>query len=294
MASASAAALVILLPFVYLCLISLLNISTMAAGCTTADDDNGLLLLSLESVRNNLIRQEDTIIFSLIERSRFPITSVLYDDKASFIPGVSGSLFQYIVQQNEAIQAKFGRYQSPEELPFFPDSLPESLLLPPQNISQGLYPAAAAININKMIWDIYINQVLPSFARKGHAQNYACIAASDLECLQALSRRIHYGKFVAEVKFRESPENYTQAIRAQDRDALMKMLTFENVEEMVKKRVEKKAKVFGQEVTLSNAGNQNNNGPYKVDPSIVSNLYGQWVMPLTKLVQVEYLLHRLD
>lgn len=33
--------------------------------------------------------------------------------------------------------------------------------------------------------------------------------------LQALSRRIHYGKLVAEVKFRESSKDYEPAIRAQ-------------------------------------------------------------------------------
>lgn len=91
---------VLLLPFVYFFL--LINISII-----TAQNDNGLLL-SLESVRDNLIRQEDTIIFALIERSKFPITSVLYDDKSSssFIHGVSGSLFQYIVKQSEETQAK--------------------------------------------------------------------------------------------------------------------------------------------------------------------------------------------
>lgn len=71
----------------------------------------------------------------------------------------------------------------------------------------------------------------------------------------------------------------------------MKLLTFENVEEMIKKRVEKKAMLFGQEVSLRNL---NNDGKYKVDPSVVTRLYGDWIMPLTKLVQVEYLLRRLD
>ena len=46
----------------------------------------------------------------------------------------------------------------------------------------------------------------------------------------------------------------------------MKLLTFESVEEMVKRRVEKKAKVFGQEVNLNNdAGN----GKCKIDPSVL-------------------------
>lgn len=77
----------------------------------------------------------------------------------------------------------------------------------------------------------------------------------------------------------------------QDRDALMKLLTFESVEEMVKKRVEKKAKVFGQEVKLNN---DDCNGKCKIDPSVLPHLYAEWVMPLTKHVEVEYLLCRLD
>lgn len=78
----------------------------------------------------------------------------------------------------------------------------------------------------------------------------------------------------------------------QEREALMKMLTFEAVEETVKKRVEKKAMVFGQEVSLSN--DKENKQNHKIDPSVVGRLYEEWVMPLTKQVQVEYLLRRLD
>lgn len=84
----------------------------------------------------------------------------------------------------------------------------------------------------------------------------------------------------------------------QDSDALMKLLTFEKVEEMVKRRVAKKSMVFGQTVTLEDkADNVTTNvdeGKYKVDPSLVSRLYADWVMPLTKVVEVEYLLRRLD
>jgi len=84
----------------------------------------------------------------------------------------------------------------------------------------------------------------------------------------------------------------------QDSDALMKLLTFEKVEEMVKRRVAKKAMVFGQNVTLAekvnNFATDCSEGKFKVDPSVVSQLYADWVMPLTKLVEVKYLIHRLD
>lgn len=72
----------------------------------------------------------------------------------------------------------------------------------------------------------------------------------------------------------------------------MKLLTFEKVEEMVKKRVQKKAETFGQEVKCVFSGADENK--YKVDPLVVSRIYGEWLIPLTKVVEVEYLLRRLD
>lgn len=246
---------------------------------------------TLERVRESLIRQEDTIILSLIERAKFPINSVVYNESSDQIPGFSGSLLHYIVKETEALHAKVCRYKNPEEHPFFPDNLPLPVV-PCHGYPSFLHPAGGSININNYVWEMYVNKLLPLFTVNGDDGNYASTAAADLKCLQALSRRIHYGKFVAEVKFKDAPEEYTPAIRTQDRDALMNLLTFKDVEEMVKKRVEKKTMIFGQEVTL--VDDNKGKGKYKVGPSVVSRLYGEWVMPLTKLVQVEYLLHRLD
>lgn len=160
------------------------------------------------------------------------------------------------------------------------------------------HPASASVCVNKDIWDAYINKFLPLLTTEGDDGNYAATVACDLICLQALSRRIHYGKHVAEVKFSEAPQDYGPLIRARDSDALMKLLTFEKVEEMVKRRVAKKAKVFGQNVTLEDNVRKidiaSDEAKCKVDPAIVSRLYADWVMPLTKLVEVEYLLRRLD
>lgn len=71
------------------------------------------------------------------------------------------------------------------------------------------------------------------------------------------------------------------------------MLTYKSVEEKVKKRVETKARTYGQEISIDGEGNgclQN----FKIQPSLVAELYDEWIMPLTKEVQVEYLLGRLD
>ncbi|KAJ4951819.1 hypothetical protein NE237_028651 [Protea cynaroides] len=252
--------------------------------------DSSTNKLTLESIRQYLIELEDTIIFNLIERAKFPLNSPTYDESSLKIPGFSGSLVQYIVKETEVLQAKVGRYESPEEQPFFPDDLPEPVVIPYNN-PQELHPVGATININETIWKMYFGQLLPLFVAEGDDGNYGSTAVCDLNCLQALSRRIHYGKYVAEVKYRDARQDYVPLIHAQDRDALMKLLTFESVEEMVKRRVEKKAMVFGQDVSLDDKGN---NWKYKIDPSILPRLYGEWVMPLTKDVEVEYLLWCLE
>lgn len=59
----------------------------------------------------------------------------------------------------------------------------------------------------------------------------------------------------------------------------------------VVERVRRKAAIFGQDITDSNDGQ---GSTFKVEPSTVAQLYEKWIMPLTKQVQVAYLLRRLD
>lgn len=74
----------------------------------------------------------------------------------------------------------------------------------------------------------------------------------------------------------------------------MALLTFETVEAAIKKRVEMKTKTYGQEVKINQDEEGDANPVYKIKPNLVANLYGDWIMPLTKEIQVEYLLRRLD
>lgn len=74
----------------------------------------------------------------------------------------------------------------------------------------------------------------------------------------------------------------------------MALLTYPTVEEAIIKRVEMKAKTYGQEVTLYKEEKEKTDLVYKIQPALVADLYGDWIMPMTKEVQVEYLLRRLD
>ena len=78
----------------------------------------------------------------------------------------------------------------------------------------------------------------------------------------------------------------------QDKEKLMELLTYPVVEEAVHRRVETKAKTYGQVVSVGSV--ETLEPVYKITPSLVADLYGEWIMPLTKEVQVEYLLRRLD
>ncbi|CAI9109768.1 OLC1v1009663C1 [Oldenlandia corymbosa var. corymbosa] len=249
-------------------------------------------IYTLDGIRNSLIRQEDSIIFNLLERAQYCFNGVTYDPDAFAMDGFIGSLIEYMMKETEKLHAKVGRYKCPDEHPFFPNDLPDPML-PPLQYPQVLHAAGDSININRKIWDMYFRDLLPRLVKEGDDGNYGSAAVCDTICLQALSKRIHYGKFVAEAKYQASPEVYNAAILSQDRNRLMALLTYPDVEEVIKRRVEIKTRTYGQEVTLGAGENENHTG-FKINPCLVADLYDDWIMPLTKEVQIEYLLRRLD
>lgn len=73
----------------------------------------------------------------------------------------------------------------------------------------------------------------------------------------------------------------------------MELLTYPAVEEAIQRRVETKTKTYGQ--VVSDGPPEAEPEPvYKINPRLVADIYGDWIMPLTKEVQVAYLLRRLD
>lgn len=272
-----------------------LSVKAQAASIGSVPTKNridGSENLTLDHIRSSLIRQEDSIIYCLLERAQYCYNEDTYDPDTFSIDGFHGSLVEYMVRETEKLHAKVGRYKSPDEHPFFPTGLPEQLL-PPLQYPQVLHPIAESININDSVWSVYFRVLIPQLVKEGDDGNYGSSAVCDVMCLQALSKRIHYGKFVAEAKFQAAPDSYKAAIIAQDKDRLMELLTYPEVEESIKRRVAMKAKTYGQEVAV-NLKDQKTEPVYKINPSLVADLYSDWIMPLTKEVQVAYLLRKLD
>lgn len=194
-------------------------------------------------------RLEDTITFHLIERVQFPLNKPIYVRDGVKIPGCDVTLLDYLLREQERIQSRVRRYQSPDEYPFFPDVLEPPILAPLQ------YPRILHdndVNVNEVIKERYVNDILPAvcpgFGRedRGETQeNYGSAATCDVNCLQALSRRIHFGKFVAESKFQKEPERFVKMIKENDRAGIDAAITDAKVEQKVLERLALKARTYG-------------------------------------------------
>lgn len=238
--------------------------------------------LLLENIRNVLVRLEDTILFALIERAQFLQNRRIYDADALAETITHDSIVGYLLHETEKIHARMRRYTSPDEHPFY-SALPEPVLPALRYDENPLKPNA--VNLNDRIRTAYETEIVPYVCKPGDDRQYGSSAVCDVACLQALSKRIHYGKFVAESKYQANEALFKRSIEAADEDTLRTLITNTAVEDRVLKRVEWKAQIYGQ----------NTNGHPAVDkinPARVVDIYRQWIIPLTKDVEIAYLLAR--
>ena len=229
---------------------------------------------------------------------------------------------------------------SPDEYPFTSD-LPEPVL-PPLNFPKILYPNQ--VNANPSILSFYTCHIVPRITRRAtlalatqkRAQgitgggefeddgNYGSAATLDVEVLQSISKRVHYGmsshhnisgcrfknsprrltpapqgKFVSESKFLENPSAFIPHIRSRNRQALEALITKPEVERKLLLRLQKKAATYAQDIGLDGDTNPlstsasapalgNPKSAGKIDVDGVVDLYESYIIPLTKEVEVSH------
>lgn len=238
--------------------------------------------LLLTNVRSSLIRQEETIIFALIERAQFLSNMVIYE------PGYFGevlegeSLVGFILLESERCHAKVRRYTSPDEHPFYMN-LPEPILPPLHYRDNPLHENT--ININAEIRTIYEEKIIDHICQNGDDKQYGASSVCDVAVLRALSKRIHYGKLVAESKYRTDEKAFRKVISSGDRDTLYNFITHEEVENRVLDRIAAKAYTYTAEITEASS-------TPCLEPASIVDVYSKWIIPMNKRVQVEYLLNR--
>lgn len=236
----------------------------------------------LNEIRKILIRQEETIIFALIERAQFKRNEIIYKKGHDLLKNSNDSLLNYVLKKMEELYAYLGRYLSPEEHPFT-----VNLPMPEKGLTNYQYFIKKNnININSDILKIYINLIIPLICKEGDDNNYGSSVVCDINVLQALSKRIHYGKFVAEVKYLSEKDIYDNLIRKGDKNKIMEKITNKETEEIILKRVELKASTYGQDPW-------DKNPEFKIQPFLIKQIYEKWIIPLTKEVEYLYLLERL-
>lgn len=238
-------------------------------------------ILSLDNIRNVLVRLEETILFGVLDRAQFRQNPVIYRPDGVGRELGGESLVQFLLHECERSHAKVRRYTSPDEHPFFHD-LPAPIL-PAAAYNNPLQPNT--INTNDRIWAAYVGEIIPFLCAAGDDGQWGSSSVNDVHLLQALSKRIHYGKFVAESKYRARPDRLEPLIRAGDADGLRAAITDHAVERAVLDRVQRKAGTYARELELIP-------GQPIVGPAALRELYARWVIPMNKDVQVLYLLGR--
>jgi chorismate mutase len=240
--------------------------------------------LEIDAIAARLEGLEETIISKLIDRAQFRVNRRIY------LPGRSGfagektrSLFHLRLMFHEKMDAQFGRFCVPEERPFF-SRLPKAK-------RKGKIPETGlhcddfnAVNLMHDIVPAYL-ALVPRICRRGDDGHYGSSVEHDVYAVQAIARRVHYGSlFVAESKFRAEPHEFSNLVRAGNRNTIAAKLTRKEVEERIVRRIREKTRTMQLKV--------NRDVRHYLDPEIVAKFYRQIIVPLTKKGEVLYLMNR--
>ena len=186
------------------------------------------------------------------------------------------------------------RYTSPEEVAFFDAARAKPPELPALSFAPMLLGPARQ-NFNDALYAAYVGRVVPSICAPGDDGQHGSAALCDITALQALSRRVHLGHFVAERKFRDAPARYRELVAADDVDGIMAELTNAAVEERIIERVARKVAALGAGGAAGAGPDADDcDGAFMVEPRTIAAIYRELIIPLTKDIEVEYLKRRID
>lgn len=225
--------------------------------------------MELSKIRDILRKSEDSIIFALLERSRWRGNADIYDNKPS--------LFSELLDKTEEVHSEMGRYKCPEEHPFTNIESDTTYLQKEYKLSSYLMKCHKNINHNNIILSEYLDKFLPLICSEGNDENSGSAAVADINLLQAISRRIHLGKVVAEVKYNE-PDAVDSYAKCVDQNDFLRLLTNQLIEDAIIERVRHKANQYG-----------GNTGDSPLNQDIVASIFREFIIPFTKNVQVDYL-----
>ncbi|KAK8090583.1 chorismate mutase [Apiospora phragmitis] len=237
--------------------------------------------LDLAVIRFQLIRLEDTIIFHLIERVQFPLNRTIYEPGAIPIgqnehDNDDLSFMDWYLKEQERLQSLIRRYEAPDEYPFFPAAL-QKPLLKPIDYPKILHPNT--VNANAEIKRFYIEEFLPGVCAHrtergeaaeelrvhGHGRHRLPPGHLAPHPLRQVRRRV-------QVPVRPGPLHPPHPGPGAARE---------------------KAQAYGTDPSASDKGT-GGDPLTKINVDAVVSMYKDFVIPLTKVVEVDYLMQRLE
>lgn len=192
----------------------------------------------LMSIRETLRLMEDSIIFTLIERSRYKSSHDCLD------------LFRKFWNEQNSLVFKF--QSSRAESKIFSE-------------------------IQEKLFSFYFTNILPANC-KDKELPLTSVFLKDTNILFQVSERMQQGIFVAQAKFQSEPELYQKLAKENNEEEIMRKLTNSEVEEKILFRIEEKAKQL-------NFVNPDFN------PEVAVSFYRDCIIPLTKEIELAYLLN---
>ncbi|KAJ3146430.1 chorismate mutase aro7 [Geranomyces michiganensis] len=231
---------------------------------------------SLEAINEEIGRLEDSIILALVERAQYPQNRPIYtspDDTPKEFS--SGSMLDRLLHDVECAHGPHNNATVPE---------------------RGQVLAPNTVNVNEQLMHVYLHHILPSICVPGDDACYGSCTTKDVEVLQR--------KFTAEAKYRRPDETNMlhRAIKAKDRGSLEDLLSDHAADQRLLRRLRWKALLHGRDVdhgvpsphyvaALPSPPSDAARSPITI-ANHVTDVYERYVIPLTRYVEVEYLMQR--
>lgn len=220
------------------------------------------------SIRPGLDILGNEIIIALKKRSRLPANPQIY------APGLvrgqpDTSLLDYELARVERVHAELGRYTyaSQESFTDVSDVTPViERAVPPSPIQ------AMASNVGPCVIKYYRDWIARGCVSGSDPDSFGETVTADVSALMSILQRVNLGKYVAEIKFTESPEKFRAT--EGERDGIVELIV----------RRDREAEVEALAVRLGEH--------YDFDPQEAHKLF-RWMIDITVDIEVDYIRMRL-
>lgn len=220
------------------------------------------------SIRPGLDILGNEIIIALKKRSRLPANPQIY------APGLvrghpDTSLLDYELGRVEQVHAELGRYTyaSQESFTDVSDVTPViERAVPPSPIQ------AMASNVGPRVIEYYRDWIARGCVSGSDPDSFGETVTADVSALMSILQRVNLGKYVAEIKFTESPEKFRAT--EGERDGIVELIV----------RRDREAEVEALAVRLGEH--------YDFDPQEAHKLF-RWMIDITVDIEVDYIRMRL-